>query len=467
MVNATDNQACDGCNPETDVKTEGFTAARNACKLCTPLGACLVFRGVEGCIPFLHGSQGCATYIRRYLISHFREPMDIACSNFHESSAVFGGATNLTHGLLNVNRQYQPALVGVATTCLAETIGEDLPRMLVDFRQGPGKELSTPVVHVSTASYRGTHMDGFHGAVRALVEQLTEPGLTSNRVNVLPGMVSAQDLRYLKEILQDFGVNFTLLPDYSETMDGETWSHYEKLQNGGTPLADIAAMGGASGTIELGRTLEHTHTAGQVLAERYKISRHLLGLPIGIRETDGFFSALEYLTGRKMPEKYQRERGRLVDAYIDGHKYAFEKRAVIYGEEDMVIGLASFLTEFGITPILCATGGRSGFFEKCLREAAPSLTPETVIKDKADFAEIAELTTTLKPDLLIGNSKGYGLARQLNVPLVRIGFPIHDRIGGQRTAHLGYRGAQELFDRIVNALMEVKQTKSSVGYSYL
>ena len=56
---------------------------------------------------------------------------------------------------------------------------------------------------------------------------------------------------------------------------------------------------------------------------------------------------------------------------------------------------------------------------------------------------------------------------ELNVPLIRVGFPIHDRIGGQRVLHLGYRGAQELYDRIVNALLEVKQETSKVGYAYL
>ena len=75
-------------------KHKHCTATRNPCKLCTPLGACLAFRGIEGAIPFLHGSQGCGTYIRRYLISHFREPIDIAASNFSEESAIFGGASN-------------------------------------------------------------------------------------------------------------------------------------------------------------------------------------------------------------------------------------------------------------------------------------------------------------------------------------------------------------------------------------
>ena len=59
------------------------------------------------------------------------------------------------------------------------------------------------------------------------------------------------------------------------------------------------------------------------------------------------------------------------------------------------------------------------------------------------------------------------MARQLGIPLIRVGFPIHDRIGGQRILHLGYRGAQQLFDRVVNALIEFKQQSSPVGYSYM
>jgi nitrogenase molybdenum-iron protein NifN len=50
---------------------------------------------------------------------------------------------------------------------------------------------------------------------------------------------------------------------------------------------------------------------------------------------------------------------------------------------------------------------------------------------------------------------------------VRCGFPIHDRIGGQRILHLGYRGAMNLFDLICNALMGEKQDRFSSGYTYI
>jgi len=302
------------------------------------------------------------------------------------------------------------------------------------------------------------------------VQQLAQRRETQSAavpVALFPGMVSAADLRHLKEIFADFGLPLTLLPDYSDTMDGVTWSQYEKIQSGGTTIDAICALGSARAAIEFGRVLEGAETAGKVLQDKFSTPAHLMGLPMGITETDALFEVLERLSGRESPQKYQAERGRLVDSLIDGHKYVFEKRAIVYGEEDLVIGLTALLCEIGVIPVLCASGGRSRQFEKCLRAAAPELPEETPVKEGFDFAEISALAPSLKPDFLIGSSKGYKTARALGVPLIRVGFPIHDRVGGQRILHLGYRGAQELFDRIVNALLDVKQEKSPIGYSYL
>jgi nitrogenase molybdenum-iron protein NifN len=59
------------------------------------------------------------------------------------------------------------------------------------------------------------------------------------------------------------------------------------------------------------------------------------------------------------------------------------------------------------------------------------------------------------------------MARELDVPLMRIGFPIHDRIGAGRLLSVGYRGTLRLFDTLVNTLMETQQSRSPIGYSYL
>ena len=237
-----------------------WVSTRNPCKACAPLGATLVMRGIAGAIPFLHGSQGCATYMRRYLISHFREPMDIASSGFSEASTVFGGGANLHQGLENVSSQYHPSLIGIATTCLTETIGEDVQGMLRDYREKTAEAKSPLLVHVSTPSYRGTHIDGFHDAVRAVVEQLAEVGATPSAyvesfLNVFPGMVSSEDLRFLKEVAADFEMPITLFPDYAETLDGPSMLKYNKIPDGGTPIAALRATPSAEASIEFGRTL--------------------------------------------------------------------------------------------------------------------------------------------------------------------------------------------------------------------
>jgi nitrogenase molybdenum-iron protein NifN len=450
------------------------TSTTNACRMCMPLGASLAFAGFEGTVPFLHGSQGCATYIRRYLISHFREPMDIASSSVGEAATVFGGEANLREGVANVARVYRPQLIGVATTCLTETIGEDVAPMLLriaDPESGVAQAAGVPVpklVHAPTPSYAGTHADGYQAAVTSVVAGLAEAGDTTDSVAILPSIVSTVDLRHLRELASAFELPHTLLPDWSDRLDGMTVARYEKLPAGGTSLGEVAASGHARATITLGGLVTPgVVLAGEVLSDRFGVPGHRLPLPIGIRLTDALVQLLETLSGKPTPAWLAAERGRLVDAYIDGHKYAADRTAIVFGDEDLVLGLVVFLAEIGITPILCASGGRSGRLAGQIARLAPELEGRTEVMDDGDFEMIAARAAELRPDLMIGHSKGYPTARRLGVPLVRVGLPIHDRIGAQRVRHLGYRGTQQLFDRVVNALIERRQDESPVGYAYM
>jgi len=444
-----------------------FATTRNACKLCTPLGASLAFRGIENCVPILHGSQGCSTYIRRYLISHFKEPVDIASSNFTEESAIFGGGTNLKTALDNVIRQYNPSVVGVATTCLSETIGDDVDRLVREYLAERSGQNLPPVVSVSTPSYSGTHREGFFRAVKGVLDVSAEPGVTNGRVNLIPGMVSPADLRSLKETLAAFGVPFTLLPDWSETMDGGTWDEYRKIPEGGTTLADIAAAGSANATFEFSGANADRESPAELLRERFGIASYRMNWPVGVIATDHFIRTLSEVTGHEVPNSFEQERARLVDSYIDAHKHLAGVRALVYGDADFVAAAAGFLDEIGVTPAWLATGERNGTLVRALDGMLPNSRSQSRILEDIDFATLQDLGWDDRPDLLVGNSRGYGLSRRLEIPLVRAGFPIHDRVGGARIRMLGYAGTQELFDRVVNALIGAKQDHSPVGWSYM
>lgn len=431
-------------------ETKTYVSSRNACKLCAPLGASLVFKGIEGCVPLIHGSQGCATYIRRYMISHYKEPVDIASSNFSEESTVYGGSKNFITGMDNIIKQYQPKVVGIASTCLSETIGEDIPGHIRQYRESRDMETLPVFIHTSTPSYCGSHADGFHNTVLSTLKTLAEHTQNSDSIVLLPGMVTPADIRYLKEIMSDYEATSVLFPDYSETLDNVYTAEYQLIPSGGTTMAEIASVGDAKAVIEFGRVFNRGYlkarpaavlpTAGEWLESAFYVRNHPMPLPIGLNASDRFMETLNKLTGKEMPEKYQKERGRLVDAYVDAHKYVFGKKTLLYGEEDLVTALADWLREIGMEPLW-------------IREA--------------DFETLRERAEEFQPDLLIGNSKGYYIARERNIPLVRLGFPIHDRFGASRIHQIGYRGTQYLFDLVVNALIEFKQEHSPIGYKYL
>lgn len=450
-----------------------FAVTANPCVVCAPLGAAVAFAGVAGGMTILHGSQGCATYIRRYLISHFREPMDIASSSFTEESAVFGGASKLVQAYRNVSSKYHPRFVGMASTCLAETIGEDAARMRGLFEKssataGPdtsaGKSAPDDGIakaFVSTASYRGDQREGFHAALRALVEALCPrplpvspplPGrgqagpLTSEQAGplphtdsldlcIVPAMISAADLRWLKETSRAFALSQVLLSDWSDTLDGGPWQDERLLPPGGTPVEDIARSSEARLVLELGE--ERSASAATWLEDIHACPVERMGLPIGLKATDRFLACLATLSGKSIPKAIEDARKRLLDAYVDAHKVVSGKRVLVYGDKDLVEALARFLEEIGM---------------------------DVVRGDERDFTKTEERCG--KVDLLVGNSKGYKLARSRGVPLVRIGFPVHDRFGGARIRSFGYDGTLELFDRIANALIERAQEDNDVGYTY-
>ncbi len=459
---------------------KNFVATRNACKVCSPLGGSIAYKGIKGCVPVIHGGQGCATYIRRYLISHYKEPVDIASSNFSEESTIFGGEGNLSMAIQNVIAQYNPKVVGVCTTCLSETIGDDIGQALRNYKAKNADDESIPdFVYSSTPSYQGSHVDGFHETVAAITKTFATKVEMNDKVNIFPGFISTEDLRMLKDILEDFEIDYIMVPDYSETLDNPVWDTYHRIPDGGTSVEDLKLMGGAKASIEFGPILNRGNLAGRIknanlaltgaeyLEKEFGVKKFTINIPVGITQSDELFQLLSDISGKDIPNKYKMQRGRLIDAYADGHKYVFGKKAVVYGEEDLVVAMTSFLDEIGIEVIVAASGGNSGILKQKIEESAPVHGKSIEVLSDLDYEKINEMCIDMKPDILIGNSKGYYIARELGIPLIRVGFPIHDRMGGSRLKHVAYTGAQELFDKIGNALIEYKQEKSEIGWKYM
>jgi nitrogenase molybdenum-iron protein beta chain len=65
-----------------------------------------------------------------------------------------------------------------------------------------------------------------------------------------------------------------------------------------------------------------------------------------------------------------------------------------------------------------------------------------------------QLVKNERPDLIFGNTYAKYIARDEDIPLIRMGFPIYDRVGHQYFPITGYPGALRLLERMLNALLD-------------
>ncbi|PTY03142.1 nitrogenase molybdenum-iron protein subunit beta [Opitutaceae bacterium EW11] len=427
----------------------------NAAKTCQPIGAMYASLGIHGCMPHSHGSQGCCSYHRSHLTRHFKEPVIATTSSFTEGASVFGGLANLTQALRNIFTIYNPDIVAVHTTCLSEVIGDDIPTIVKRAREEGAIPEGKLVIHTNTPSFVGSHVTGFSNMVASIIKYLAEKtGEARNQVNVIPGFVEPADMREIKRICALLGVPAVVLPDTSAVLDGPLDGEYQMYPKGGTTIPAIKSMGDSLATFALGHFASHGPAVS--LEVKHQVPAGLLELPIGVAATDAFVQALRAYSPSGVAEELETERGRLVDMMSDMQQYFHEKRVAVAGDPDHVIALVQFLLELGAKPVYAITGSRGNHFETRLHEILDPVVPDAIIKQSADFFELHQWIKNGPVDLLVANTYGKHIARVENIPFVRVGFPILDRVGHRFYPTVGYAGAIRLIDLMVNALFDKK-----------
>lgn len=432
----------------------------NPCKMCMPMGGVMAFKGIENNMVILHGSQGCSTYIRRHMATHYNEPVDIASSALTEQGTVYGGSKNLKKGLKNMIKMYNPTTIGVMTTCLAETIGEDTKRIIEEFyeeEENNEKIKDIKIITASTPGYGATQAEGYFTVLRSIVEQVSEKSEKTGKLNIICANLNPGDVRNIKRILDDFEIGYTILPDVSNTLDSPHNEKYRRISSGGTKTEDIKKMSGALATIEMGTTIPDDKSPGMYLKDKFGVSLYKCEIPIGLRNTNKFIDLISKLSGFSIPKDYAVQRGRYLDAMIDNHKYTGEARAILYGEPELVYAVSRLCLENGILIKMIGMGSKNAELRERLIKELKSQKEDSIVLDDTDFGTMESYAKKLNINLLIGNSDGRRMAAKLGLKIIRIGFPIHDRVGGQRQVITGYNGSAFLIDSVANVMLEHTQ----------
>src|SRR5512145_558779 len=220
---------------DSRVKVPEKVGTVNPQKNSPALGATLAYLGIDEMLGLLHGAQGCSTFIRLQLSRHFREPIALNSTSMSEDMAIFGGWENLKTGIGRVIEKFHPKVVGVMTTGLTETMGDDVRSAIAQFRQEHPEHDSVPVVWAATPDYCGSLQEGYAAAVEAIVRTVPVPGpRIDGQVNILPGAhLTPADVEEIKAMCEDFGLDPVVVPDNSCALDGHIDETVSSLSTGG------------------------------------------------------------------------------------------------------------------------------------------------------------------------------------------------------------------------------------------
>ncbi|MBD2446010.1 nitrogenase iron-molybdenum cofactor biosynthesis protein NifN [Nostoc sp. FACHB-152] len=422
------------------------SVAVNPLKQSQALGASLAFLGLKGMIPLFHGSQGCTAFAKVVLVRHFREAIPLATTAMTEVTTILGGEENVEQALLTLVEKAKPEIIGLCTTGLTETRGDDIERFLKDIRDRHRELDHIPVIFAPTPDFKGALQDGFATAVESIVKEIPQAGgIRSEQVTILAGSAfTPGDLQEIKEIVTAFGLEPIFVPDLGASLDGHLEDNYSPVTGSGTSVKQLRQVGCSAFTIALGESMRG---AAKILDERFNIPYEVFGELTGLEAVDEFLQALSILSSNPVPEKYRRQRRQLQDAMLDTHFYFGAKRVSLALEPDLLWGTVRFLQSMGTQIHAAVTTTRSPLLEKL---PIKSVT----IGDLEDFEELA-----VGSDLLIGNSNVGAIAKRLSIPLYRLGLPIYDRLGNGLFTKVGYRGTMELLFGIGNLFLEAEEER--------
>lgn len=438
------------------------SAIINPMKTCQPLGAMYAVTGISRAMPLVHGSQGCSSFVRYTLSRHFREPSEIAVTSLHEDAAVFGGRRNLVEGIQNVAIRMKPSMIGVITTCSSEIIGDDVigfigaAKKALNEKLGEEKVEKMKIVPISTPSFVETHLKGYDNAIKALADHVAEAGEPNEKVNIIPGMVNPGDVREIKHILNLMDVEGIVLTDISDPFDSPlrpSATEYKPFYpKGGTTVDEIVDSANSLGTLSL---CKYAGSAALSLEKKFKVPAELGPIPIGIQNTDQMLRNLKKLTGADIPDNLLDERGLLIDSMADlAGRYLHGRTVGIYGDPEITAGMARFVGELGMEPKMVITGSKSTEFVKDIEKVGKETGVEIDTMVDQDLRTMEVYLKENPVDLLIGSSDARLIAKEQNIPLVRVGFPVFDRVGYHRKPIVGYNGGLHLIDLITNTVLE-------------
>lgn len=418
----------------------------NPIKLSQPMGAMLCFLGVKNCMPLMHGAQGCASFAKVFFTRHFNDPIAVQTTAVNDITAVIdGGDYTISEAIKNITKKVKPDLVGLFTTGLTETKGDDIKGACLLL------EDTQKMAYANTPDFEGSLESGFAKAIEAIIEQhvnTSNKDVDLNKALIIPNVnLKPIEVEKIKDVISLFGYEVLALPDISTSLDGHLGYKQGALSSGGISLDEIKQLASTSLVISIGSSVKKAGLKLKEKNEKIKLVHYdSLG---GLENSDKFFKMFCEIKELSQPHPaIVRWRQRLQDALLDTHFEIGSTSFVLALESDQCISISNTLLEAGAKIKAIISPHRNDLLEK-------------IPCDNLLLGDFEDVETYLEhSDVLISNYHGKRYTKKHKKALLLRGFPDYSTLGNQLVNDILYEGSSHLLFEVANLIKNHKEDLS-------
>jgi nitrogenase molybdenum-iron protein alpha/beta subunit len=187
--------------------------------------------------------------------------------------------------------------------------------------------------------------------------------------------------------------------------------------------------------------------AADLLEERTGVPDFRFPHLMGLDATDALVTALAEISGEAVPARLERQRAQLQDAMLDCHFMLGMSRFAVGADPDLLVGFSQLLAGMGAETVSAVAPIN-----------APTLAQ--VAADRVKIGDLEDLETIARErgaEVLIANSHAAHTAERLGVPLLRVGFPQYDLLGGYQRTWIGYQGSRQTLFDLANIVLRLEK----------
>jgi len=382
------------------------SAAKIPRATCQLFGAIKAISNIRDSVILVHGPKGCVYHINYILGMRGDKTSNVYSTCMDEKDVIFGAGDKLKSAIIELDNEFDPALIAVLSCCASSIIGEDVESVVKDV------QTRAKILGIDAGGFEGDYRSGYSETLRRLVEVLVEPSHTREKLSVnLIGLLRAgPDLRELKRVLALIGVNVNAV-----LTAGATIRQIEHTASAALNVVLCEATG---------------KDAAEQLEKQFGMPYIIEELPIGYEATLRFLARVADALGISMdleaiPPKHRIEAPQMIG-----------KRVAVIGGPTRAISVTKFLKEYGVEPALVV----SDFDVNTAARLSDLVSNRCEVLIAPEHELILERCKAQHVDLILGGMLERPIASRLGVAHLDI---MH---GSEKT--VGFAGADALLKRL-------------------